>query len=100
MDRRLELHDRLLAHCPNVYFQPPESIKLVYPCILYELSDVYTNYGNDRLYQHMKRYSVTVIDRDPDSSIYMDIMLNEQYCNFDRHYTGDGLNHWVLTLFY
>ena len=100
MDRRLELHDRLLQVCDHVYFQPPESIKLHYPCVVYELSDVFTDYANDHLYKARKRYSVTVMDRDPDSSIFMDIMHQFVHCEFDRSFQSDGLNHWVLTLFY
>ena len=37
MDRRLQLHEELCSvlGSRNVYFQPPETIKLTYPCIIY-----------------------------------------------------------------
>lgn len=35
MRPRLSLNDLLLTYCPNVYYQPPDSIKMRYPCIVY-----------------------------------------------------------------
>ena len=40
MASRLNLHNSLIEALgtKSVYFQPPESVKLVYPCIIYEES--------------------------------------------------------------
>ena len=51
---RLILHDELitLLGSSNVYFQPPTSIKMNYPCIIYKLDDVeYTPMIEDTLVQ-------------------------------------------------
>ena len=83
----------------NVYFQPPESVKLNYPCIVYERSNVRTGSANNHIYLKHEQYTVTYIDEDPDSEI-PDKLLELEYCSFDRHFTSDNLNHDVLILYF
>ena len=96
---RLELHNVLKGFCDNVYFQPPETIKLKYPCIIYGRDDLNVKHANDNVYMHMKKYTITVIDPDPDTEI-PDMMIELPYGSFDRSYTADNLNHYILNLFY
>lgn len=102
MGSRLELHEELcnLLGSRNVYFQPPESVKLVYPCIVYAKSGVTKVNANNRLYKSDDEYQITVIDYDPDSDIYSRIMGQYPKCRFDRSFTSDNLNHDVLTLYH
>ncbi len=88
-----------LLESRNVYFQPPESLKLNYPCIVYERSEIRTEFANNESYLKQKRYTLTVIDEDPDSEI-PDRVQNLKYCNFDRHFVSDNLNHDVFTLYF
>lgn len=82
-----------------VYFQPPPSIMLSYPCVLYELSDIYIRKANDKTYNKIDRYTLTIIDLDPDSEL-VDIATDTlPMVSFDRSYTADGLNHWVLSFY-
>ena len=83
----------------NVYFQRPSSVVMQYPAIKYELNDISMDYADDRPYTTAKRYSVTIIDKNPDS-ILPDLMTALPFCSFDRFYTADNLNHWVFNLFY
>lgn len=83
----------------NVYFQPPENLKLKYPCIIYELSDMRTVKADNIGYLKNKRYSVTVIDEDPDSEI-PNAVLELPYCSFDRWFSTSDLNHWVFSLYF
>lgn len=83
----------------NVYFQPPPSIKLKYPCIVYHKSMENAIFADDRPYNRRNRYKVTVIDRDPDSLI-PDKVGELPMCTFDRHYTSDKLNHDVYNLYF
>ena len=101
-ERRLELHEILctILGSRNVYFQPPESIKMNYPAFLYILVYIENQYANDGVYLSHRRYSVTVIDKDPDSEIVGKVSAL-QNCKFDRPpYQKDNLNHYVFTLFY
>ena len=94
--------DNILREClgsTSVYYNPPENIKMHYPCIVYDRDDSYTSRANDKLYYKMKRYRITVIDRDPDSEI-PDAIEELPYCNFNRSYKADGLCHFVFTLYY
>lgn len=100
MSKRLELHDELLGFSNNVYFQPPSGIKLVYPCVIYQKNGKRNRYGNDKLYLGTQQYSMTVIDRDPDSTIADEIEKHFQYCSITGNYTMDNLNHASLTLYY
>lgn len=81
----------------HVYFQPPESVKMKYPAIRYKLKGYEKVYANDGGYRILPSYEVTLIDRDPDS-IYFKQILDLQYCSFDRAYASDNLNHFVFTL--
>jgi len=101
MGNRVALHNILvsLLGTTNVYFQPPASFQLQYPCIVYERSDIHTDFANNLPYKHEKRYEVTVIDSDPDSQI-PDDLSNLPRCTFERAFKADLLNHSVFTLIY
>lgn len=101
MDRRLSLQEILvnILGSNNVYFQPPETIRLQYPCIIYERSDIDKKYADNRTYTSMVRYSLTLITRSPESDLVKSI-LELPYCSYDRYYAADTLNHDVFTLYY
>jgi hypothetical protein len=101
MGLRLDLHEELctLLGSRNVYFQPPESIKMEYPAIVYERSTIDTRYANGKPYTNQKGYKVTSIGRDPDSSV-PDKLALLPFCRFDRHYRVSNLNHDVFLLYY
>ena len=102
MGSRLKLHEELceLLGSRNVYFQPPESIKLDYPCIIYSIDSANEKRANDRIYRSMNEYEVIVIDYDPDSEIPDKIRVHFPMCSLDRVYPSDNLNHTVLKLYY
>lgn len=83
----------------EVYFQPPENVKLKFPCILYSLSNDKPVYADNRIYKNKKRYTVTVMDKNPKSKI-AEIVRMLPYCRFDRTFQKDNMNHFVYTLFY
>lgn len=104
MASRLELHEELceLQGTRNVYFQPPENVKLKYPCTIYGVTGSSDIYGSDKLYRGITRYQLIVVDPDPDVSIALkDKYLHHfQMCSFDRAYTSDNLYHNVLSIYY
>lgn len=101
MASRLELHEVLckLLGSRNVYFQPPASVKMQYPAIVYERSDIQTIHANNDTYLQSLQYQVTVIDKNPDSEIVTKVSQLPK-CRFDRHYAADNLNHDVFTLYF
>lgn len=105
-DRRLILHDKLceILLCPNVgdecrvYFQPPSSVKMKYPAIVYVLNDIDNTFADDGVYLSSRRYSVTLIVNRPDS-ILIEKLSKLQGSRFNRHYVSDNLNHYVFEVF-
>ena len=82
-----------------MYFQPPSTVKLVYPCIIYSLDAFDTKKANNALYNYTKGYMLTYIDPNPDSAI-PELLLQLPMCRFSRHYTADNLNHDVFNVYY
>lgn len=82
----------------NVYFQPPESVKMSYPAIRYTIR--YDQVHADNITYKMKiEYELILIDKNPDS-IYVSKLLEIPYCKYTNSYSGDNLNHFTFTLFY
>lgn len=101
MASRLELQELLediLGKSTDVWFQPPPSVELNYPAILYHLADIYTEKADNINYRKKKRYVVTLIHRDPDNTI-VDNMIEKGFA-FDRFYAKEGLNHYVFMIYF
>lgn len=101
MASRLELHEELCAllGTRNVYFQPPSSVKMKYPAIVYSLDDFENRHANDSIYATHTRYSLTYIDSDPES-VKVKELMKLPYCRFNRFYISDNLNHYTYTIYY
>lgn len=84
----------------NVYFQPPESIKLSYPCIVYDYSGERNEHADNTVYKMKNVYTITIIDRNPDSTIGTKMRNTLMYCRFSRSYSADNLHHFVYELYY
>lgn len=83
-----------------VKYQPPSKKDLTYPCILYEQSNGKTRFANNYPYTFEKKYTLTLIDPDPDS-VYVEILATSfQKIVMDRAYIADNLNHYVFTLYW
>lgn len=102
MGNRLELHKELVKifESNNVYYQPPESIKIVYPCIIYKQTGMNIKKANNKCYIMHDKYDITIITRTPDPKIKYEILNHFRMINFDRMYTMNNLNHYTYTLYY
>lgn len=100
LNDRLALHELLCEKLGsrNVYFQPPESVKMKYPAIVYSRNRIESTSADNIVYRQSVRYTITVIDRDPDSEIVERISQIPRIM-FDRSYVSDNLNHDTFTLF-
>ena len=90
---------REILDSDNVYFQPPESLKMNYPAIVYSRERIDNRFANNNVYKQNRAYKITVIDTNPDSEI-VDKISSLPMCTFDRHFTLDNLNHDVFTIYY
>lgn len=101
MSSRLELHEILknVIGNNNVYYQPPESIKMNYPAIVYSRDDIPHENADNITYKTNHVYTVTIIDANPDSNIVEAISKLPQ-TRFVRHFTANQLNHDVFRIWH
>ena len=101
MASRLELQAKLeeLLGSKNVYYQPPESLKMEYPAIRYSKNRIDKKSADDKAYLISISYEIIVIDRRPDNTV-IDKLLQLPMCSYDRNYKSDNLYHDVFTLYY
>ena len=101
MASRLELHEELckLLGSRNVYYQPPASVTMKYPCIRYRKYAIDNVPADNIHYLQFHAYELIVIDKDPDSKI-AEAVSKLPRCRFNRLYYADNLNHFVFILYY
>ena len=101
MATRIDLQNVLeeLLGSRNVYYQPPESLKMSYPAIVYSRKTIDNSYATNSVYKQNYAYEITVIDKNPDSEI-VNKVSKLPTCRFDRHFKSDNFNHDVFTLYY
>ena len=100
--KRIDLHKELLdLFSPNkVYYAPPESIKLEYPCIVYNRDYINLKKADNKNYARFNRYQLTVIDRDEDNPIIEQILDKYVGASYDQHFISNNLYHDVISLYY
>ena len=92
------LTDILGSKC--VYYQPPESVKLRYPCIIYSKKQPDEKRANDQIYRSTNRYDLIFITKDPDSNIAESIHKAFPMSSMDAPFISDGLYHNPITLYF
>lgn len=100
MVNRLDLQTKFeeILGSQNVYFQPPESVKMKYPAIVFSIKSMPKKFANNYGYMTTPGYEVILIDKNPDSE-YVKPILELPYSSFDRSYTKDNLNHFAFTIY-
>lgn len=99
--RRLALHKILLKilGSENAYFQPPESKRLEFPCILYAVNNINNMHADNKPYISTKRYKLTFMTTSPESETCAKIEALPM-CSYDTHYTANGIHHYVYNIYY
>lgn len=82
----------------NVYYDPPETLKISYPAIIYSKSGLTNKKADDANYRINTIYDITVIDKRPDNPVIKKL-LELPYCSYDRHFVSDNLHHDTLTIY-
>lgn len=98
---RLQIQERLEAISDelHVYYQPPASVRLAYPAIVYKLNDIDQAWADDYLYKKDRSYMLTLIYYDPDTDLVEKLLWAFPKLRFDRTYTSDNLYHCVYVLY-
>lgn len=102
MGSRLNLHEELceILGTRNVYFQSPETVRMQYDAIRYELAGKDLKSANNKIYLNTNMYDGVVITENPDTAIPDAILSHFEMCSFGRPYIADNLNHYPFTLYY
>ena len=95
----LQLLLRTILGDKYVYFQPPSTVKMTYPCIVYERSKIEGEHADNLVYQTKVQYTVTAIYTDPDSTLPFDL-AKIPTAKHSGHFVSDNLYHDVFTIFY
>lgn len=77
----------------NVYYDPPESFKLKFPCIVYSDSGRNIIRADDGVYIKFRRYTILYITKDADDNM-VDTIEELPYCKMRSPYYADGLHHY------
>lgn len=98
---RLKLQSKFeeLLGSKNVYYNPPESVKMSYPAIRYTKKSIDVKRASNVIHAQKDCYEVIVIYNGPEHPVVQAIM-ELPYCSYDRPYKANNLNHDVLTLYY
>lgn len=102
MGKRIDLQNELksILGSNNVYFQPPESVKMQYDAIVYHLQRGETKFAGNNPYQFTRCYNIILISKNPDCPIVDKLATAFPMITLDRCYVVDNLNHWAYTLFF
>lgn len=92
------LHSRLTAIVTRAYFQPPASIKMDYPCVVYRLADTWDLNADNTNYLRMLRYDVVYITKSPADDNVLSL-LNLEHTNLNSTYEKDNLYHYSYTIY-
>lgn len=82
----------------NVYFQPPENIKINYPAIIYKVARQNKKLANDSVYGIIPVYELKVVDYFPDSQITA-MLLEDPKCGYVNSYNNSNLHYDVLNIY-
>lgn len=102
MASRLELHEELceVLGSRNVYFQPPASVRLKYPCIVYSKTGADITYADDKAYNLIDEYTLQAISLDPDNDLARRLVFHFKMIRETRRFVVDNLYHDNLILYY
>lgn len=104
--QRLKIHELLcsILGCPTegeglrCYYDPPPNIHMTYPAIVYHMSNVETDYADDRPHRVTPIFTCTLISRSPAHEI-LERLLWLPKVGFNRTYIADNLVHRVFTIY-
>lgn len=99
MDRKT-LHQKLIdvLESNQVYYEPPETVKMSYPAIVYSKDRINTVKADDKNYRRYTSYTIIVISKTPDIDVVNKI-LDWQYASYNRAYKADNLYHEVINIY-
>lgn len=99
-DRRARLS--LILHgilgSGEVYYEPPETVKMSYPAIVYSRSNFDGKNADNIRYMAFDKYEVTYIHKQPEDDVLERLLAFGSFFH-NRSFTSDDLYHDVFTIY-
>ena len=99
-----KLRDSLysLGITSNVYYNPPSSVSMNFPCFRFNENNTYSIRADNKAYLNTRRWLITYITTDEEEvETVIDKMLGYfQMCNNESVYKADNLVHIVFNLYF
>ena len=101
MATRLELQTLLetILGSENVYYQPPENVRMKFPAIVYSKERLDNSFSNNNVYKVDHAYKIIVISDDPDFDVVQKVNMLPT-CRFLTEYVADNLYHDSFILYF
>lgn len=102
MASRLLLQEKLeeILGSDHVYYQPPETIKLRYPCIVYSLDPTYTAKADNKNYIIINRYHIKHIYKRLPESLKDTLLSKFMTITHDGRVIADSMYNDDFTLYF
>lgn len=92
---------------PNVYFEPPQNYKILYPCAVVRMGTISSRSADNRVYKLDNNYEIIYIRRQFDDQMVNAILVGDakhappfSMIRHIRHYTAEGLHHDLYKLYF
>lgn len=97
-----QIRDILFHICDTVYYDPPTSIQMQYPCFRFTMNNTDSKYADNIHYINTKRWALTYITRDVEE---IDMVIKKvldafKYCTHETTFKSDNLNNVVFNLYF
>lgn len=99
MTNRLTLQNKLeeILGSRNVYYNPPESQKMNFPCIVYNMTNIQPIHADNKTYLDYTTYKLIHVSKQADSPVIRTI-LDIPMTRFSTKYVKNGFYHTVIIL--
>jgi len=88
----------LIPERVRVYFQPPASVQLTYPCLIFKRKPSRVSRADNKAYRVNDLYEVTVLTLDVDEPLF-DILVTTPKTTHTKTYTRDRVYHHVFDIY-
>lgn len=97
-----ELINRFYA-IPNVkrvYYEPPDNVRMEYPCVRINRKSMNQRYANNKVYMFTPAYDIYYITKESDDPMTEKFMREFEMIRHNRTYHKDNLRYEVYTLYF
>ena len=95
--KKLHSHIQVVSGMQKIYYNPGPAFRLEYPCIVYHLTTSRDERADNGIYTFTDVYSVTVIDKKPDSELAFKLRADARF-KMTSSFVTEGLYHQTFEI--